>query len=313
MKIGILGAGSLGCTFGGLLTEAGHDLWMIGRKQSAHIKAMKKFGLTLVDGPATRNVSVKVATNCREVGVVDLLMVLVKSYATCEALDGAKPMIGKETITLSLQNGLGNEELLIEQLGKERVIGGKTYVGGNVVSPGRVMIGTRGKLTWIGEWDGTISERVNRIAGILTQAGVGTRGSTDIRAVIWSKLLVNVATGAISSITRLPYGELEQVREAVECGEAAVAEALAVAKADGVDLGEIVPQEIWEKAMEGLPFDFRTSMLQDIEKGSQTEIDFINGAVVRRGQRLGVPTPVNRALVAGIKGIEHALRKGRRQ
>jgi 2-dehydropantoate 2-reductase len=108
----------------------------------------------------------------------------------------------------------------------------------------------------------------------------------------------------------LPYGKLNQIKEAVECGAAAVAEAIAVAHANGVDLTGVVPHEIWNKATEGLPFDFKTSMLQDIEKGSRTEIDFINGAVVRFGERVGVPTPVNRTLVAGIKGIEFSLKKG---
>lgn len=310
MKIGILGAGSLGSVFGGLMAEAGSDVWLIGRPQSEHIRTMERQGLTLVEGSAERCVPVKVATDCRKVGPVDLLIVLVKSYATCEAIEGAGALIGDATTALSLQNGLGNEEILMDRLGKKRVLGGKTYVGGVVISPGRVLIGVKGKSTYIGEWDGTDTDRVVRIAGLLTRAGLETRVSPDIRTVIWSKLLINVATGAISSIARLPYGKLNQVKEAVECGAAAVAEAIDVAHASGVDLTGVVPREIWNKATEGLPFDFKTSMLQDIEKGSRTEIDFINGAVVRFGERFGVPTPVNRTLVAGIKGIEFSLKKG---
>ena len=310
MKIGILGAGSLGSTFGGLLTEAGSDVWLIGRPQSDHLHTMKRKGLTLVEGSTERCVPVKVAKDCREVGPVDLLIVLVKSYATREAIEGAGVLIGDETTALSLQNGLGNEEILIERLGEKRVLGGKTYVGGVVISPGRVLIGTKGKPTYIGEWDGAGTDRVVRIVNLLTRAGLETRISPDIRTVIWSKLLINVATGAISGIARLPYGKLNQIKEAVECGAAAVAEAIAVAHANGVDLTGVVPHEIWNKATEGLPFDFKTSMLQDIEKGSRTEIDFINGAVVRFGERVGVPTPVNRTLVAGIKGIEFSLKKG---
>jgi 2-dehydropantoate 2-reductase len=109
------------------------------------------------------------------------------------------------------------------------------------------------------------------------------------------------------AITGLPYGKLNQVPEAVDCGTTAVAEAMAVAQAEGVALPMIDPREAWSQAVVGLPFSFKTSMRQDIEKGEKTEIDFINGAVVRLGEKWGVPTPVNRTLVAAIKGIEFGL------
>lgn len=130
---------------------------------------------------------------------------------------------------------------------------------------------------------------------------------------MWDKLLVNVATGALSAITGLPYGGLYAVPEVQACALAAVAEAMAVARAKGVVLSMSDPQQPWELAHAGLGPDFKASMLQSLEKGSRTEIDYINGAVVREGQRLGVPTPVNQALVAAIKGIEHKLLQGKEQ
>jgi 2-dehydropantoate 2-reductase len=187
------------------------------------------------------------------------------------------------------------------------VLAGKTHVGGLMTAPGRVVIGRKGKPTYIGEWDGRNTERVARIGALLNRAGMETLVSSDIRAVIWDKLLVNVSTGAICAITGLPYGKLTRVQEAVECGLAAAAEAIAVAQADGVALSVNDPRDAWNKAVGGLPFDFKTSMLQDIEKGAKTEIDFINGAVVRLGEKRGVPTPVNKVLVAAIKGIEFGL------
>lgn len=307
MKICILGAGSLGSAIGGVLTERGLDVWLMGRRGSEHIGVMRKKGLALVENGAERTVKVRVATDGREVGPVDLLIVLVKSRSTAEAIECAGPLIGEQTVALSLQNGLGNEEILIERLGQERVIGGRTYAGGNLTAPGRVVIGVRGKITVIGELDGSVTERVAGIAALLNRGGVETRVSDEIRTVIWRKLLVNVATGAICAITGLPYGKLTQVKEAVDCGIAAAAEAVAVARADGVALAAADPREPWNRAVEGLPFGFKTSMRQDIEKGMKTEIDFINGAVVRLGEKLGVPTPVNRTLVAAIKGIEFGL------
>jgi 2-dehydropantoate 2-reductase len=124
---------------------------------------------------------------------------------------------------------------------------------------------------------------------------------------MWDKLLVNVATGALSGITRLTYGELYQLPEIEACAIAAVAEAMAVAKAKGITLSVTEPKQPWVKAAAGLPDEFKASMLQSLEKGSITEIDFVNGAVVRWGAKLGVPTPVNLALVACMKGIEHGL------
>ena len=161
----------------------------------------------------------------------------------------------------------------------------------------------------MGELEGGITERARHIGDLFTRAGLETTVSPEMRTLIWHKLLVNVSTGAISGITGLPYGKLVQVPEAVDCGIAAVKEAMAVARAAGIALSIKDPGEIFNTAVEGLPFDFKASILQDVERGVRTEIDFINGAVVRIGRKHGIPTPVNQALVAGIKGIEFDLKK----
>jgi len=307
MKICILGPGSLGSTFGGLLTEGGFDVSMVG-PETEHLDAMRRHGLTIIEGSEERTVKVKVATDCREVGPVDLVIVLVKSSYTRDAMEGASPLIGEGTLAISLQNGLGNEEIIAEHLGKERVLSGKTYVGGQIIAPGRVLVGRKGKLTEVGEMEGGITERANLIGDLFNRAGFQTRVSPQMRPLIWHKLLVNVSTGAISGITGLPYGKLIQVKEAVDCGITAVAEAMAVARAAGIELSVKDPGEIFNTAVEGLPFDFKASILQDVERGVRTEIDFINGAVVRIGRQYGIPTPVNQALVAGIKGIEFGMK-----
>jgi len=306
MKICILGPGSLGSTFGGLLTEAGFDVHMVG-PWTEHMEAMKYRGLTIVEDSKERTVNVKVGSGCGEVGPVDLVIVLVKSSHTRDAIEGAAPLIGEGTIAISLQNGLGNEEIIAEHLGKERVLSGKTYVGGQLIAPGRVLVGRKGKLTQVGELEGGITERARHIGDLFMRAGLEITVSPEMRTLIWHKLLVNVSTGAISGITGLPYGKLVQIPEAVDCGIAAVKEAMAVARAAGIALSIKDPGEIFNTAVEGLPFDFKASILQDVERGVKTEIDFINGAVVRIGRKHGIPTPVNQALVAGIKGIEFGL------
>ncbi len=306
MKICILGAGALGCAIGAALAESGVDLWLLNRSP-AHVAAMQAQGLIVQDTRGERTVRVQAATRAEGIGPVDLVVVLVKSFHTAAAMRGAAALIGPHTLVLSLQNGLGHEDILADAVGRERVLAGKTYVGGVLLAPGRITSGVAGKHTYIGELDGAITPRVQAVADTFNRAGLATTVSDNIVGTMWDKLLVNVATGALSGITHLPYGDLYAVPEVKATALAAVAEAMAVARAGGVALTFTAPEQAWDKAAEGLPASFKASMLQSLEKGSVTEIDFINGSVVRWGQRHGVPTPVNATLVACIKGIEHAL------
>jgi 2-dehydropantoate 2-reductase len=283
-------------------------VWLINRN-AVQVEAMNSRGLMLRDGGVDRSVPVRAATTAQGVDgrVVDLVIVLVKSFHTAEAMQAATSLLGPETAVLSLQNGLGHEDILAGIVGRQRVLAGKTYAGGTQLAPGHVIAGTRGKLTLMGELDGGLSDRVQRIAGLFNQAGLDTAVSENIMGTIWDKLLVNVATGALSGITRLPYGLLYQVPEVEACAVAAVAEAMAVAKASGIQLSIAEPVDAWRMASAGLPFEFKASLLQSLEKGSVTEIDYINGAVIRQGAKCGVPTPVNQALVACVKGIERGM------
>lgn len=306
MKIAVLGAGSLGCAMGGVLAEGGNEVTLINRNR-ALVDAINTQGLLLQSAHATRRVWPRAAVDCSALQPVDLVIVLVKSFHTEAAIAGAGPLLGEHTVVLSLQNGLGHEDILAAALGRARVMAGKTYVGGQLTAPGEVIAGTNGKHTLIGELDAPGSERATRIADTFTRAGLHTTVSPHILSTIWDKLLVNVATGALSGITRLPYGGLYSVPELEQCAVAAVTEGMAVAKAHGVPISFTDPKEPWVRAGAGLPAAFKASMLQSLEKGSITEIDYINGAVVRWGDRVGVATPVNRALVAAIKGIELSL------
>lgn len=303
MKICILGPGSLGSVFGGIMTEAGLDVHLVGPRTD-HLDVMRHRGLTLVEGGSERTVKVKVSTGCEEVGAVDLVIVLVKSSFTGQAIQAAEPLIGEETLAISLQNGLGNEEVLAAHLGRDRVLSGKTYVGGVITEPGSVHVSRKGKITQLGELEGGITDRARRIGDLFASSGFETEVCAEMLPVIWHKLLINISTGAITAITGLTYGEILQVPEAVQCGIEAAAEAMAVARAAGVKLRIRHPEEAFKAALTGLPMDFKTSMLQDVTRGVKTEIDFINGAVVRLGRQHGVPTPVNDTLVAAIKGIE---------
>jgi 2-dehydropantoate 2-reductase len=304
MKICFIGAGALGSSLGGTLAYHGLDVTLIDQFQ-AHVDKINQDGLILNEGNDKRVVKVKAATSTAGLEVMDLVIVLVKSFATREAIERALPIIGDNTLVMSLQNGLGNEEMIIEVVGPERVIGGKTYAGGVFLGPGEVIAGTINKLTVIGEMDGKVTDRIKKVAEILTTHGLMTEISENIVGMIWDKLLINAATGAVSAITRLPYGGLYNVQEVKEVAIDAITEGIAVAKAKGIKLSVEDPAAIWYKAAAGLPFTFKASMLQSIEGGKATEVDFINGPLVRWGETLGIPTPVNKTLVAMVKGYEY--------
>jgi 2-dehydropantoate 2-reductase len=314
VKICVLGAGALGCAIGGALTEAGHEVWLVSRN-AKHVEVMNRVGLTVRsgsgDGAADRVIKVKAATHADGVdlstGLVELVIVLVKSFHTREVMESAGAILGKDTLVLSLQNGVGHEDVLAGAVGRDRVLAGKTYAGGVMLSPGHIIAGVRGKETIIGELSGDASARAQRVAAVFNAAGLATTVSANIMVTIWEKLFVNVATGALSGITGLTYGLLYQVPEVEACAVAAVAEAMAVARAAGIPVTTTDPRAPWVKAAAGLPFEFKASMLQSLENGSITEIDYVNGAVVELGRKYGVPTPVNQTLVACMKGVEKCL------
>lgn len=306
MKIAIIGAGALGSALGGALAMGGADV-MLTTRNKAHVDAINANGLIMrIDGEDVA-VRLRAITPDQASHPVDTAIVLAKSFHTEQAVRHAMALIGPRTTVISLQNGLGHEETLAAIVGADKVIAGKTYAGGVFLAPGHVVAGTKGKETIVGELNGASTPRVEAIAEAFRAAGLDIQVSDDIRGVMWDKLLVNVATGALAAVTRLTYGDLYAVPEIEETAIAAVGEAMAVARAQGVALETQDPRAAWVKAGAGLPSVFKTSMLQSLEKGSITEIDFINGSVVRAGRRLGVPTPVNATLVACVKGVERAL------
>lgn len=305
MKIAVLGAGALGCAIGGTLAQAGHPVVLINRNLG-HVETINARGLRMRGPAGVTTVKVRAAASPEGLEPFDLVIVLVKSFDTRSALEGARSLVGPHTAILSLQNGLGHEDVIADVVGRDHLIAGKTFVGGVLLGPGEIICGVNGKETVIGELDGMASTRVRAIAAAFNQAGLVTRVSDNVIGTMWDKLLVNVSTGAVSCITRLPYGPLYRIPEIEAVALAAVQEAMDVARASGVRIATQDPREAWLKASADLPEDFKTSMLQSLEKGSVTEIDFINGAVVRWGERCQVQTPVNRTLVACVKGIERA-------
>jgi len=306
VEVVVVGAGSLGSAIGGTLAAAGNGVTLVTRNAD-HVTAIRSHGLRLHDGAAERTVAVDARTGYDGLAPAELVVVLVKSFDTTDAIRAARPVVGEETVVLTLQNGVGCEELLAEVVGAGAVVAGRTFVGGRIVEPGLVELGLAGRTTTIGELDGTVTARVERIAATFEDAGMHTVVTDDVVAMMWDKLLVNVSTGAWSALTGLPYGELSVHPDVEPMAIATVAEAMEVARALGIAITTTDPVEPWRRAWEGLPYGFKASMLQSVEKGSRTEVDVMHGAVCRAGRRVAVPTPINDALWAAVRGLERRL------
>lgn len=306
VQVVVVGAGSLGSAIGGTLARAGHPVTLVTRNVD-HVAAIRDHGLRLHDGDTERTVAIEASTAYDDVPVADLVIVLVKSFDTVDAISAARRVVGDETIVLTLQNGVGCEDMIAEVVGRERVIAGRTFVGGRILEPGLVEFGVAGRTTTIGELDGSRTERIGRVAEMFAAAGMHTVVTDDVVAMMWDKLLVNVSTGAWSALTGLPYGELSVHPEVEPMAIATVAEAMEVARALGIAITTTDPADPWRRAWSGLPHGFKASMLQSVEKGSRTEVDVMHGAVSRGGRRAGVPTPINDTLWAAVRGLERRL------
>ena len=311
MQVCVLGAGSLGSVIGGMLARAGHDVTLVSRNE-AHVAAIRQSGLTLVDDREELRIPLRAVTSPDGLPAPDLLVVVVKSFDTRAALASAAELLGDDTLILTLQNGVGCEEIIAEIAGRGRLVAGRTFIGGRMTGPGVVEYGVEGRTTALGELDGRRTDRLQALADTFDAAGMGVETSTDMVAMMWEKLFVNVATGAWSALTGLPYGELSVHPDVERMAVATVAEAMAVANALGVAVSTRDPTVPWRRAWEGLPYGFKASMLQSIERGSRTEVDVMHGAVTAGGRRTGVETPVNDALVAAVHGLERRLELGHR-
>jgi 2-dehydropantoate 2-reductase len=232
----------------------------------------------------------------------DLVIVAVKSYDTPKALSSTiQDCCQASTLFLTLQNGIGNWELISELVPKERVLAGVTAQGATLLSPGVVRHGGNGP-TFIGEPKGPPSPRVDSLVELFRRAGLKTDTSEVMEQLIWEKLLVNVGINAITALTGIPNGVIAELDVARDLSRAAVAEAMVIARAKGFTIAESMPDRVL--AVAKATAVNRSSMGQDVDRKAATEIDAINGAIVRFGEEISIPTPVNRTLAQLVKIME---------
>jgi 2-dehydropantoate 2-reductase len=302
-RIAVVGAGAMGSIFGAALTEAGFETTFIDVSVPL-VDRLRSRGLIIIDEAGERRMPVQATTDPRSVGVVDLVLFWVKCYHTENAARLASPLVGPETVVASLQNGWGNGEVLTEFFAPEQIAVGVTYDSGTVIEPGRIAH-THTAETLIGPYVNESLDDARWTAEIVSSAGLRIGVTLGIRAAIWEKLVMTAATLPTSALTGLTSAALGEAGPMLGLVDGLAIEALDTARAAGYELnaGEQLEKLHSTLASAG---EGKASMLQDVEAGRRTEIDVINGAVVREAEARRIEVPLNLAMVALIKGYERA-------
>jgi 2-dehydropantoate 2-reductase len=299
MRIAVVGAGGTGGYFGGLLARAGQDVSFIAR--GAHLEALRTRGLTLESRLAgTFTIPVQATDAPSEVGPVDLILFCVKTYDTDTAAESIRPLIRPDTMLLSLQNGIDNEERIARAAGHTSGIGAVAYVSSAIKAPGVIaQTAGPGKII-LGELSGGASARTERLHDVLQGAGITAKVHPDIRVVIWQKVLFICAFSGVTAVTRLPIGTIlaDPVTHALFRGTSEEVEA--VGRAGGIDLPADCVEQAMATAAAVEPWG-RGSLYHDLAVGQRLELESLNGEVVRRGREQDVETPLNFAIYAALR------------
>jgi 2-dehydropantoate 2-reductase len=294
LKVAVMGAGAVGCYYGGMLARAGHDVVLIARPQ--HVEAIARDGLRMDTKTFNERVRLASSTDPSAVQGADLVLFSVKSMDTESAGAEIRPHLGPGTLVLCLQNGVDNADRLRSVLPAHQVAAAVVYVATEMAGPGHVRHHGRGELVI------EPSSASHTVAQALVAAGIPTEISDNVRGALWTKLVINCAYNAVSAIAQRPYGEAVQGEGVKDVMRDVVDECLAVAKAEGVQLPGDVHAAVFNIA-ESMPSQY-SSTAQDLARGKRSEIDYLNGLVVRRGEVLGIATPANRVLWALVKLLE---------
>ena len=298
LKVAVMGAGAVGCYYGGMLARAGHDVTLIARP--LHVAAIAQSGLRLQTAAFDEQIRLAASSEASAVQGASLVLFCVKSLDTESAGAQILPHLAPDALVLCLQNGVDNADRLRSVLPQHAVAAAVVYVATEMAGPGHIRHHGRGELVM--EPSQAAGLGGEAVARALAAAGMPTQISDNVRGELWAKLILNCAYNAVSAITQLPYGKTvvgEGVRDVMRD---VVAECQAVAMAEGVQVAGDVDATI-RKIFETMPTQF-SSTAQDLARGKRSEIDFLNGLIVQRGEALGIATPANRVLWALVKLME---------
>jgi 2-dehydropantoate 2-reductase len=295
----------MGAIFGGALSRAGAEVVFFDSRSEV-VDAINRDGLRVSGIMGEFSLRCAAIIEPSDLGNFDMALVLVNAGATATVASVAERCLGPNGFALTLQNGIGNWEALAGRLGERRVLAGSTFNSGAGLGPGMSHHSDLGT-SWLGELDGTVSERAQAVAALFRTGGLPTEAVDNAVAVIWSKFILNCAINPVAAATGLRPGEIARDSHAAALVDGILDEALAVVEAEGITLPEPDPRghirdHCWQR------FN-KPSMLQHIESGRETEIDALNGALVEQARHHGIPTPINEAMVRVIKGREAAARR----
>jgi 2-dehydropantoate 2-reductase len=299
MRIAVMGTGGTGGYFGGLLARAGEEVTFIAR--GAHLEAIRKNGLAIKSVLAGDFTFSATATdNPEDIGPVDFVLFCVKAYDNAVAVDLVRPLIGPQTIVLSVQNGIDNEQQIGKVIGPEHIVGCIAYVSSTVESPGVIaQTAGPGKIIF-GEMAGGASPRTEALKDTLQRAGITAELHPDIQTALWQKFMAICGVNGVTALTRLPMGEIMVCEETRNLLKGTMEEVEAVARPSGANLpAGCVQQSI--DFFGSLEASMRGSMYYDLAAGRRLELEVLNGTVVRLGDEHGIPTPINFAIYAALK------------
>jgi 2-dehydropantoate 2-reductase len=304
-SIAVVGAGAVGSFYGAMLARAGHRVTLIGR--AAHVHAIEQDGLRLDMAGRIEVVHAGASVSLTSVSGADLVLFCVKSTDTDAVAREMAPLLVPHAVVVSLQNGVENASTIARHA-RQVVIPAAVYVATALAEPGMVRHFGRGDLV-IGALnpssarDESVVATLQDVVGLFATAGVNVTISSDVRAELWSKLMINCAYNAVSGLAQATYGKLTSIPEVRAIQQAVVREVVALAAAEGVNLPLEPSLGAMERIALGMPGQL-SSTAQDMARGKPSEIDHLNGFVARRGHELGVATPVNQTLHALVKLVE---------
>ena len=302
LKICIVGCGAIGSVFAAHLARLPDVEVHAYDVSEEHTRAINARGVR-ISGAVEITAKIHATTQPREIPPCDFGVFATKGIHTRAAIEQTAHIFGTTGAICSVQNGIGNEEIIAEHV--KHVIRGTTFPAGHAIAPGHVGYDIKGD-TWIGPFEPTNTpmSKVEELAGLMTRSGMNTIALKDARGAQWTKLIFNASTNPVGALTLLHHGAATRFEPTGQLFNDLIAEGEAVASRLGIALhGD--PRQLVQKGANA-PGKHRASMLQDVIAKRETEVDFMNGAIVKGGEKLGVPTPLNKAMWQMIKGLEHS-------
>ena len=308
MKIAVVGAGAMGSLFGAMLAEAGNEVWLYD-VWAEHVQIINKDGLSIEREGQTRTVSIAATTDPEQIGPAQLVILFVKSTHTAAAAETARKLAGSDGTVMTLQNGMGNADILSEFIDPQRVLAGTTSHGATMLGPGSIRHAGVGATT-IGAWAETEQgrERTRKLSDFFTGIGIETEAVDDVRRVLWNKLLINIGINAITALNAIKNGQILNLEITRQLSRHAVEEAMEIAGKMNIKVRADAVDHVYAVA-EATAVN-RSSMGQDVDHKRQTEIGTINGFIVRQAKRLGLQAPVNETLTALIETLQYHFEPG---